>query len=135
MGIFDTGNAEYAAAYSEEAAMVDASELIANALERSAMTKSELARALNVSKSEITARLAGERNITVRSLAKTLHVLGENLELRSSLSSGRRKAERGHLVHLEQYRTRRVLREHQPNSVQTTRITEKRLLIAMGAAK
>lgn len=87
MGIFDTGNAEYDSVYAEEAAMVDASELIANALERSGMSKSDLARALNVSKSEITARLAGERNITVRSLAKTLHVLGKKLDLRSSHNS------------------------------------------------
>lgn len=135
MGIFDTGNAEYSVAYAEEAAMVDASELIANALERSAMMKSELARALNVSKSEITARLAGERNITVRSLAKTLHVLGERLELRSSLSSQRQQPERGRLVHLDQYRTRRIHREHQSSPAQLTKFTEKRLIIAMGAAK
>lgn len=94
MGIFDTRNVEYAAVYAEEAAMVDASELIANALERSEMTKSDLARALNVSKSEITARLAGERNITVRSLAKTLHVLGEKLDLRSSPNNQRQSADR-----------------------------------------
>lgn len=135
MGIFDTGNPEYAVAYAEEAAMVDASELIANALERSAMTKSELARALNVSKSEVTARLAGQRNITVRSLAKTLHVLGEKLELRASLSNRSREHERGHLVYLEQYRTRQILRSHQPKSAQPTRFTEKSLLVAMGAAK
>ena len=135
MGIFDTENAEYAVAYAEEAAMVDASELIANALERSAMTKSELARALNVSKSEVTARLAGERNITVRSLAKTLHVLGAKLELRSIPSVQSRQATRGRLVHMEQYRARKVQRGHQPNPAQPTRLTEQRLLIAMGAAK
>lgn len=34
MGIFDMDDAEYASTFAEEAAMVDASELIAKALER-----------------------------------------------------------------------------------------------------
>lgn len=67
--------------YAREAAMVDASELIAHALEESGMSRSELAQTLDVRKSEITARLAGERNITVRKLAETLHALGHNLQL------------------------------------------------------
>jgi transcriptional regulator with XRE-family HTH domain len=135
MGIFDTENAEYAVAYAEEAAMVDASELIANALEHAAMTRSELARVLNVSKSEVTARLAGERNITVRSLAKTLHVLGEKLELRSVLTVQKPASTRGRLVHIEQYRALRVQRAHQSTSAQTLKFTEKRLISAMGVAK
>ncbi|MBP2412278.1 transcriptional regulator with XRE-family HTH domain [Arthrobacter stackebrandtii] len=135
MGIFDTENAGYAVAYAEEAAMVDASELIANALERSAMTKSELARALNVSKSEVTARLAGERNITVRSLAKTLHVLGAKLELRSTFSVQSQQAARGRIVQMEQYRARQVQRAHQTAPAQAKKLTEKRLISAMGVAK
>lgn len=135
MGIFDTKNAEYAVAYSEEAAMVDASELIANALERSSMSKSELARALNVSKSEITARLKGERNITVRSLAKTLHVLGEKLELRSVSTVKSHEGTRGRLVHIEQYRAIRHQRAHQNSSPQVPRFTEKRLISVMGVAR
>ena len=83
---FPVGDAEYDAVYAEEAAMVDASELIAAALVASGKTKTELARDLGVSKSEISARLAGERNITVRTLAATLHALGEKLDLR--LASG-----------------------------------------------
>ncbi|GAA2033687.1 hypothetical protein GCM10009720_12740 [Yaniella flava] len=67
--------------------MIDASELIAEALEASGMTRSELARALGVPKSEITARLKGERNITVRKLARTLHAMGAQLELRINLKS------------------------------------------------
>lgn len=135
MGIFDTENAEYAEAYAEEAAMVDASELIANALDRSTMTKSDLARALNVSKSEVTARLAGERNITVRSLAKTLHVLGVKLELRSASSGQSPQAVRGRIVQMEQYRARRVQRAHHTASMQVKKLTEKRLMSAMGVAK
>ncbi|TFD46981.1 XRE family transcriptional regulator [Cryobacterium frigoriphilum] len=70
--------------------MVDASELIASALERSGMTRADLARALGVSRSEVTARLAGERNITVRKLAATLHVLGLRLELTAVMNHDQR---------------------------------------------
>lgn len=80
--VFPENDAEFDAVYAEEAAMVDASELIAAALVASGLSKTELARRLGVSKSEVSARLAGERNITVRKLAATLHVLGQSLELK-----------------------------------------------------
>lgn len=83
MSIFPTNDSTYSAIRAEESAMVDASELIAEALERSGLSRSQLARALGVSRSEVTARLRGERNITVRKLAATLHVLGEDLQLTS----------------------------------------------------
>jgi transcriptional regulator with XRE-family HTH domain len=79
--IFPIGNAEYDAVYAREAAMVDASELIAHALETSGMSKADLAGKLGVRRSEITARLQGERDITVRELAETLHALGGRLAL------------------------------------------------------
>lgn len=81
MAILGNESEAFEAVFAEEAAMIDASELIAEALERSGMTRTQLAERLQVSKSEITARLAGERNITVRNLARTLYVLGVNLEL------------------------------------------------------
>ncbi len=81
MGIFNTDDPGYAAVYAEEAAMVDASSLIAQAVQASGVSQAELARRLGVSRSEITARLQGERNITVRALAKTLHALGASLKL------------------------------------------------------
>ena len=80
---FPMDDPSYAATYAEEAAMVDASELIAEALIESGKTKTELAALLGVNKSEVTARLRGERNVTVRKLAATLHVLGRRLELSS----------------------------------------------------
>jgi transcriptional regulator with XRE-family HTH domain len=86
MAIFPTDDPQYAETFAAEAAMVDASELIAAALERSGMTQAQLARALRVSRSEITARLRGERNITLRSLALTLHAMGERLTLSSAPS-------------------------------------------------
>lgn len=79
--VFPVGDSEYDAVYAQEAAMVDASELIARALEASGLSQADLARKLGVSRSEITARLKGERNITVRTLAETLHALGERLAL------------------------------------------------------
>lgn len=83
MGLFPVGDPKYDAIYAEEAAMVDASELIAAALEASGMSQADLARALNVSRSEVTARLGGQRNLTVKSLAATLYALGAELKLSS----------------------------------------------------
>jgi predicted XRE-type DNA-binding protein len=79
--VFPNNDPAYDAIYAQEAAMIDASELIARALESSGMTQADLARALGVSRSEVTARLGGERNITVRKLAETLHALGAPLML------------------------------------------------------
>ena len=81
MGIFPVGDLNYEAVLAQEAALVDASEVIAEALERSGLTQAELARLLGVSRSEVTARLRGTRNITVKSLAETLQVLGCRLHL------------------------------------------------------
>lgn len=79
--LFPVGDPAFDAAYAEESVMVDASELIAAAMERAGLGRAGLARALGVPRSEITARLAGDRNITVRKLAKTLHALGARLVL------------------------------------------------------
>lgn len=87
--VFPVGDADYDATYAEEAAMVDSSELIARALEASGMSQADLARALGVSRSEVTARLKGERNITVRKLAATLHALGATLTLTSDIPVSR----------------------------------------------
>ena len=79
--MFPKTDPSYALTYAREAAMIEASEAIASALEQSGMTRAELARALDVNPSEITARLQGERNITVRKLAETIHALGGRLEI------------------------------------------------------
>jgi len=79
--LFPIGDPAFDAAYAEESVMVDASELIAAAMERAGLGRADLARVLGVPRSEITARLAGDRNITVRKLAKTLHALGARLVL------------------------------------------------------
>lgn len=81
MGIFPVGDSSYDAVLAQEAALVDAAEVIAESLERSGLSQAELARLLGVSRSEVTARLRGTRNITVKSLAETLQVLGCRLHL------------------------------------------------------
>lgn len=103
MGLFPTDDPEYSAVYAEEAAMVDASELIASALEASGMSQAALARALKVSRSEITERLRGDRNITVRNLAATLHALGADLELSVRLPARLQSAAR-EPVEIDAYR-------------------------------
>lgn len=85
MGLFPTHDPHHQAIYAEEAAMVDASELIAHALEASGLSRADLARKLNVTRSEVTERLRGDRNITVRNLAATLHALGSRLDLRGDI--------------------------------------------------
>jgi transcriptional regulator with XRE-family HTH domain len=76
---FPMSDPAYAAVYAEEAAMVDASELIAEAMKQANVSSAELARKLHVSRSEVSARLGGDRNITVRKLAATLHTLNRQL--------------------------------------------------------
>ena len=81
MGIFPVGDSQYDAILARESALVDAAELIAEALERSGLNQSQLARLLGVGRSEITARLRGTRNMTVKSLAETLHAMDCRLQL------------------------------------------------------
>jgi len=64
----------------EERAVLDATELICDVLEREEVTRAELARRLHVGPAEITHRLRG-RNLTVKSLAATLDALDHDLVL------------------------------------------------------
>lgn len=135
MGIFDDDDVEFAAVYAEEAAMVDASELIAEALERSEISRADLARALGVSRSEITARLAGERNITVRNLAKTLHVLGSRLELKMVRREAAAAKERTRIVDMEQFRSLKRFRSRIDDRGSADRMTENEMRRAMKVAR
>lgn len=65
----------------EELALVDAAELVAEALERRGVTRTDLAKRLKVKLSEISQRLSGKRNVTLRNLAAALHVLDYDLAL------------------------------------------------------
>lgn len=79
MGLFPENDPKFDAIYAEESAMVEAAEAIATAMANAGVSRSELATKLGVSPAEITHRLQGERNITVRKLAATLHALNAEL--------------------------------------------------------
>lgn len=66
----------------EERAVVEAAELVSGAIEARRSTRKALAEMLGIARSEITQRLSGRRNLTVRSLAAMLHELGFELQLR-----------------------------------------------------
>lgn len=100
---------EYARTYAEESALADASELIAEAMEHAGVTNADLARRLKVSRSEVTARLRGDRNLTLRKLAATLHALGSRLELGMHVgaASAQKSKERDDVIQLSFERLRR----------------------------
>lgn len=81
MSVFPEGNPEFDLEYAREAAAIDAAELINTALDHAGLNAADLARMLQVSRSEVSSRLSGTRNITVRKLAESLHMLGAKLEL------------------------------------------------------
>ena len=62
--------------YVEKKLIFDATELVAEAMAERGWTKKRLADALKVRASEITQRLRGRRNLTLRSLADMLHAMG-----------------------------------------------------------
>lgn len=69
-------------ALAEERAVVEAAELVSEGLAARDGKRKDLADALGVARSEITQRLSGKRNLTVRSLAAMLHELDYDLQLR-----------------------------------------------------
>ena len=63
----------------EETALLEASELVEACLEDRKITRAALANRLGVSRSEVTQRLNGKRNLTVKTLGAMLHELGFRL--------------------------------------------------------
>lgn len=94
-------------ALAEERALLEAAELISEGLEVRGITRSSFAKALGVVKSEVTQRLSGQRNLTVKSLAAMLHELDYDLELRSRDRRGTRHVLRasGRISHGRRYTT------------------------------
>ncbi|WP_169953696.1 helix-turn-helix transcriptional regulator [Microbispora sp. H11081] len=62
--------------FAEEELLLAATELVAQAIEERGITRQELARRLDVRPSEITQRLAGARNLTLRTFASMMDALG-----------------------------------------------------------
>jgi transcriptional regulator with XRE-family HTH domain len=65
----------------QEKLIFTATELLSEAIEHRGVTRRELAARVGVRPGEITQRLTGSRNLTLRTLADMLHALGYGLDL------------------------------------------------------
>lgn len=72
----------------EESAVLEATELVNECLNRRDATRADLAARLNVGRSEVTQRLSGKRNLSVKSLGAMLHELGYRLRFEAQDVSG-----------------------------------------------
>ncbi|MBF6420842.1 helix-turn-helix transcriptional regulator [Nocardia farcinica] len=75
---------EAEALFAEEQLLLAATELVHDALHKAGATRAQLAEMLGVTPTEISQRLSGRRNLTLRSLARMMHALGERVQLTSS---------------------------------------------------
>lgn len=79
----------------EERALIEATELIADRLEERGMKRSALADRLGIGRSEITQRLNGKRNLSIKTLAAMLHELGYRIRIDAEdVSTGQRHSSR-----------------------------------------
>lgn len=75
-------NKEKLAVFAEEGLVVDAQIFLHNLMEEKGITRAELARKMGVSRPRVTQMLSDEcSNLTIRLLARAVHVLGERIEL------------------------------------------------------
>lgn len=65
----------------KRALLLDAQELVFQAMEDKGVTKADLARLLDTSPANVTQLLSGDRNMTLNTLAEVLYVLGFKVEL------------------------------------------------------
>lgn len=65
----------------EDRLFVDVVEHISEAMEIRGVTRADLALSCGVTRSEMTQRLSGARNLTLKVVASTLHALGFGLEI------------------------------------------------------
>jgi len=70
--------------YAQEALIEEAGELVAEAMNRLNLSKSQLAKRIGVTKAHITQLLSGSRNMTLRTLADLMHAMGHRVVLTSS---------------------------------------------------
>lgn len=79
----------------EERALVEATELIADRLEERDIKRSDLAARLGIGRSEITQRLSGKRNLSIKTLAAMLHELGYRIRIDAEdVATGQRHSSR-----------------------------------------
>jgi transcriptional regulator with XRE-family HTH domain len=75
-------NPDSEAVLAEERLLLSATEAVEEAMVRAGKNRQQLAELLNVRPTEVSQRLSGRRNLTLRTLARMLHVLGMRVELR-----------------------------------------------------
>jgi transcriptional regulator with XRE-family HTH domain len=66
-------------ALAEERAVLEATEMVSDRLDDRRISRTELAGRLGISRSEVTQRLSGKRNLSVKTLAAMLHEMGYQL--------------------------------------------------------
>ncbi|MFI6999044.1 helix-turn-helix domain-containing protein [Nocardia sp. NPDC050175] len=71
------------ALFAEERLVLAANELVYEAMHATGKNKKQLADLLKVRPTEVSNRLSGRRNLTLRSLARMMHALGFDVELRA----------------------------------------------------
>ncbi|GGN94172.1 helix-turn-helix domain-containing protein [Nocardia rhizosphaerihabitans] len=81
---------EAEALFAEERLLLSATEMVHGALDAKGMSKKQLAELLEVTPTEVSQRLGGKRNLTLRSLARMMHALGYRVRLESDTLSGAR---------------------------------------------
>lgn len=79
---------ESEALLAQETLVLDATEIVYEAMEIRGINGRELADRLGVRPSEVSQRLSGRRNLTLRSLAAMLHQLGAHAELHLVMHTG-----------------------------------------------
>ena len=72
---------EYRKLYAIEGLVADAAELLARLMEEQDVNKAELARRLGKSRAWVTQLLSGKANMTIRTFAEAVHVLGAQVKL------------------------------------------------------
>lgn len=88
-----TKNRARGAIEAEQNFVLDVQFLILDLLREKGMTKEQLAAALGVSKARVSNMLSADANLTVRSIGRALHALGEAPIIKTTRASGRHSAQ------------------------------------------
>jgi transcriptional regulator with XRE-family HTH domain len=83
------GDPEYRRLYAIEGLIADAAELVARLMEEQGVKKAALARRLGKSRAWVTQLLSGKANMTIRTFAEIVHVLGAQVKLSTQAEATR----------------------------------------------
>ena len=73
----------YREEYAQTAALLDAANLISEAMEEKGINRTELAKMLGVSRGYVTRLLSGHENMSIKNVVRVLHVLGKRYTQRA----------------------------------------------------